>query len=70
MTSRMRKTLPWTFLHLQGAYTDILPYLEVDYFTLSSFVILDQRIVKVWLPIRAYALELNIINMYNWKYIT
>lgn len=70
LTSRMRKTLPWTFLHLQGAYTDILPYLEVDYFTLSSFVILDQRIVKVWLPIRAYALELNIINMYNWKYIT
>ena len=69
-TSRVRKTLPWTFLHLQGAYTDVLPYLEVDYFTLSSFVILDQRITKVWLPIRAYALELNIINMYNWKYIT
>lgn len=70
LTPRVQKTLPWTFLHLQGAYIDILPYLEVDYFTLSSFVILDQHIVKTWLPIRAYVLDLNIINMYNWKYIT
>lgn len=67
---RMRKKLPWTFLHLQNSYLDILPYLEVDYFTLSSFVILDQRAAKLWLPIRAYTLELNILNMYNWKYIT
>ena len=70
LTPRVQKTLPCTFLHLQGAYIDVLPYLEVDYFTLSSFVILDQRIVKTWLPIRAYVLDLNIINMYNWKYIT
>ena len=67
---RMRKKLPWTFLHLQNSYLDVLPYLEVDYFTLSSFVILDQRAAKFWLPVRAYTLELNILNMYNWKYIT
>ena len=67
---RVHKKLPWTFFHLQNAHLDILPYLEVDYFTLSSFVILDQRALKLWVPIRAYTLELNILNMYNWKYIT
>ena len=67
---RVHKKLPCTFFHLQSAYVDILPYLEVDYFTLSSFVILDQRALKLWVPIRAYTLELNILNMYNWKYIT
>ena len=67
---RIHKKLPWTFFHLQNGYVDILPYLEVDYFTLSSFVILDQRALKLHVPIRAYTLELNILNMYNWKYIT
>ena len=67
---RTHKKLPWTFFHLQNGYVDILPYLEVDYFTLSSFVILDQRALKLHVPIRAYTLELNILNMYNWKYIT
>ena len=67
---RVQRKLPCTFFHLQSAYVDILPYLEVDYFTLSSFVILDQRAAKLWVPIRAHTLELNILNMYNWKYIT
>lgn len=69
-TLRVQRKLPWKFFHLQSGHLDVLPYLEVDYFTLSSFVILDQRAAKTWVPIRAYALELTILNMYNWKYIT
>ena len=70
LTLRVQRKLPWTFFHLQSGHLDVLPYLEVDYFTLSSFVILDQHVAKTWVPIRAYALELTILNMYNWKYIT
>ena len=50
--------------------TDVKPYLEVDYLTLSLFLLNDPYLILYYSPDNLPDLKLNIYRMYNWKYIT
>ena len=64
------RDLPKWFFDLQFSYTDVPKYIEVDYFTLSAFVLNDHFSQGKWLPVRAWNFNEDTLNMYNWKYIT
>jgi hypothetical protein len=49
---------------------DIKPYLEVDYLTLSAFLLNDPYLLLYYSPNNLPDLKLNVYRMYNWKYIT
>ena len=67
---KLVRRLPDWFYDLQYTYTDIPKYFEVDYFTLSIFLIHDNISQERWLPNRADQMDYSSTNMYNWKYIT
>ena len=67
---KLVRRLPDWFYDLQYTYTDIPKYFEVDYFTLSIFLIHDNISQERWLPNRADQMDYSSMNMYNWKYIT
>lgn len=69
-TPKLSKNLPLWFFDLQYSYSDVPRYFELDYFTLSIFVLLNPIIIERWMPIRIGVFDWNILNMYNWKYIT
>lgn len=48
---------------------DIPKYLEVDYFTLSSFIIYEANTITNLNPLIHVEARPTILNMYNWKYI-
>jgi len=48
---------------------DIPKYLEVDYFTLSTFVLYEPFLLNDFNPISLVDSRTEILNMYNWKYI-
>lgn len=50
--------------------SDIKPFLEVDYFTLSAFVLYEPFTTYYYTPDEAPDFRPNIHRMYNWKYIT
>lgn len=50
--------------------SDIKPFLEVDYFTLSAFVLYEPFTTYYYTPDEAPDFRPNIYRMYNWKYIT
>ena len=63
-------TMPKWILFNKNLFDDCANYLEVDYFTLSSFVLYEPFL---WSDINPYNLleqKFSIINLYNWKYIT
>jgi len=64
------RELPTWFYGLQYTYCDIPKYFEVDYFTLSIFVVHNRLELEKWMPTRADLFSYEILNMYNWKYIT
>ena len=43
---------------------------ELDYFTLSLFVVYDPHRFSYVMPTQPFILNLDYVNMYNWKYIT
>ena len=62
--------MPKWILSNKNLFDDCANYLEVDYFTLSSFVLYEPFL---WSDINPYNLleqKFSIINLYNWKYIT
>jgi hypothetical protein len=62
--------MPNWILSNKNLFDDCSNYLEVDYFTLSSFVLYEPFL---WSDINPYNLleqKFSIINLYNWKYIT
>jgi len=62
--------LPHSILFNKNSIGDVSKYLEVDYFTLSAFVLYEPFL---WSDINVYNLinyRFGIINLYNWKYIT
>ena len=67
---RFARPLPEWFFDLRFAYRAIPQNVEVDFFTLSIFVIHDKLIADPTEPIRANLYNSTILNMYNWKYIT
>lgn len=67
---KYRNNLPlWLSPHL-NLRLDIIKYIELDFFTLSAFVIYDPLLLS---DINIYTQTIerpHIYNMYNWKYIT
>jgi hypothetical protein len=49
---------------------DTKPYLEVDYFTLSVFIITEPYLISYFRPDDILDLNKGIYLLYNWKYIT
>ena len=49
---------------------DIPSYLEIDFLTLSIFVIYEPFLFDHMNSMHIHYLKKNILNMYNWKYIT
>ena len=62
-------TLPDWIFRIGFYRNDIPKYLEVDYFTLSSFVICEPLSVIDLSPLSFLDDRNTIFNMYNWKYI-
>jgi hypothetical protein len=64
------RTLPTWFYDLRYTYYDVPKYFEMDYFTLSIFVVHDRLKLEKWMPTKADMYHSSQVNMYNWKYIT
>ena len=63
-------TLPKWILFSKNSIDDVSKYIEVDYFTLSIFLLYEPF---QWQEINYYNFidqKFSIINLYNWKYIT
>jgi hypothetical protein len=50
--------------------SDVKPYLEVDYFTLSLFMLYEPSFILNFTPNDLPDFRINIFKLYNWKYIT
>ena len=49
---------------------DVKPYLEVDYFSLSAFVLYDPYVTDYTTPTDFADVRVNTYRLYNWKYLT
>lgn len=58
----------WVFLAGVKNF-DVPKYLEVDYFTLSSFILYEPFLLTEFNPLTILESRSTILNMYNWKYI-
>ena len=67
---KFARPLPNWFFDLRFSYRSIPQILEVDFFTLSIFVIHDKLSSDPTEPVRANLYDASVLNMYNWKYIT
>ena len=67
---KFARPLPNWFFDLRFSYRSIPQILEVDFFTLSIFVIHDKLSSDPTEPVRGNLYEPSDLNMYNWKYIT
>ena len=64
------RVLPDSVMNLQNSWYDIPRHFEVDYFTLSCFILTTNHRADLS---HSYPIEfarLYVINMYNWKYLT
>ena len=64
------RALPDAVMGLQNSWFDVPKRFEVDYFTLSIFVLTDFQADMVQYPYKANEFNLYALNMYNWKYLT
>ena len=63
-------SFPKWVLFSKNIIDDVSNYLEIDYFTLSIFIIYEPFL---WNDLNAYNLidqRFGVINLYNWKYLT
>ena len=67
---RFARTLPNWFFGIKYTYCSIPKCFEVDFFTLSIFLLYGRVEWESPTPRRLYQLDTTITNMYNWKYIT
>jgi len=61
-------TPKWIFL-VNFDFIDVKPFLEVDYLTLSFFIVYDFRFFYFYKPEAFTENKLNIYRLYNWKYL-
>lgn len=64
------RELPDSVLALKNSWYDIPRNIEVDYFTLSIFVIQNTYGQNLLTPYPSNFFKLHILNVYNWKYLT
>nr|APW82433.1 rps4 [Laurentiella strenua] len=62
-------TLPLWILTNKNFNEDISKYLEIDYFTLSFFILYEPILIDEINPFNFVQLKFNVINLFNWKYI-
>ena len=65
---RSNYTPKWIFT-ARYDFADIKPFLEVDFFTLSMFIIYDYNLLLYYAPGDFKVTRYNLIRLYNWKYI-
>ena len=51
-------------------FSDIKTFLEVDFFTLSFFIIYDYNFLTYYTPQDIKTVKFSLYKLYNWKYIT
>jgi len=59
----------WIF-NIRYDISDVKPFLEVDYFTLSVYMIYDPYLLNTYTFNTLNESRTNIYRLYNWKYIT
>ena len=71
MKQRKQKSnyTPNWITNIKYDFLDVKSFLEVDYLTLSVFVLYDHNYVTYYTPTNARVMRYNIYKMYNWKYI-
>lgn len=70
LSKQVSRHLPdWVFNYI-FKNIDIPKYLEVDFFTLSIFMVFQPNRVNQFNPLSFIETRHNIYTMYNWKYIT
>lgn len=65
---RSHYTPRWIFT-VKYDFSDIKPFLEVDFFTLSAFIIYDPSIIMYNTPGDIRVTRYTLLRLYNWKYI-
>ena len=68
-TKQRSRKLPDWLLRMRGVDKDIFKFIEVDFFTLSSFVIYTPFFKNDVELLDLIDSRVEIFNMYNWKYI-
>lgn len=63
------RLIPHWVLFSKNAISDVAKYVEVDYFTLSLFVLYEPFLWSDLDPYSILGTRFSVINMYNWKYI-
>ena len=64
------KPLPDWIFRIRYSNYDIPRYIEVDFFTLSAFVVQYTNSLKNVTSVVSQDTQFKVFNMYNWKYIT
>ena len=64
-TPKLSRNLPNYFFNLEYSYSDIPQAFEVDYFSLSLFVVHDQLRFARYLPRKQFRINYSTLNMYN-----
>mgnify|MGYP006077347785 CR=1 FL=1 len=72
MKSRKQKsnTVPDWIFSTKYDFSDVKSFIEVDYFTLSFYVIYEPYFNYYHPPTNILSPKVNIYRLYNWKYIT
>ena len=65
---RSNYTPKWIFT-TKYDLSDIKPFLEVDFFTLSLFYIYEHNLLLYYTPNNIKIIRYNLFRLYNWKYI-
>ena len=66
---RSRVVPDWIFLS-KNDFSDVKCFLEVDYFTLSFFVLYEPYTTYYYSPTQLLLPKNYVYKLYNWKYIT
>lgn len=64
------KPLPNWIFRIRYSNYDVPRYVEVDFFTLSVFVVRNTNSLANVTSVASHDTQFKIFNMYNWKYIT
>lgn len=67
---RRTKHYPEWILHNRYSIIDVASFLEVDFLTLSAFLLYEPSNRHDFSPYTVLGIRYGILNVYNWKYIT
>ena len=63
------RNLPVWILKNKNFNEDVARYLEVDYFSLSFFIVYEPLFITDINPLSFIGTRFNVLNLFNWKYI-